>query len=46
MTFEMYYQFGKFVPWRESAWAPLSERAAILATRSADTAARPGAPPR
>jgi hypothetical protein len=43
-TFEMYYQFGNFVPWREPAWALLSERAAILATRSADTAALPGAP--
>ena len=43
-TFEMYYQFGNFVPWREPAWALLSERAAILATRSAATAALPGAP--
>jgi Ferritin-like len=43
-TFEMYYPFGNFVPWREPAWALLSERAAILATRSADAAALPGAP--
>jgi len=43
-TFEMYYQFGNFVPWREPAWALLSERATILATRSADAADRPGAP--
>ena len=43
-TFEMYYQFGNFVPWREPAWALLSERAAILATRGADTAGHPGAP--
>ena len=43
-TFEMYYQFGNFVPWRGPAWALLSERAAILATRSADTAALSGAP--
>ena len=43
-AFEMYYQFGNFVPWREPAWALLSERAAILATRSADAAALPGAP--
>ena len=42
-TFEMYYPFGNVVPWREPAWALLSERAAILATRSAD-AALPGAP--
>jgi hypothetical protein len=43
-TFEMYYQFGNFVPWCEPAWALLSERAAILATRSAGAAALPGAP--
>jgi Ferritin-like len=43
-TFEMYYQFGNFVPWREPAWALLSERAAMLATRIAGTAALPGAP--
>jgi len=43
-TFEMYYQFGNFVPWRGPAWALLSERAAILATCSADAAALPGAP--
>jgi len=43
-TFEMYYPFGNVVPWREPAWALLSERAAILATRSADAAALPGAP--
>jgi len=43
-TFEMYYQFGNFVPWREPAWALLSERATILATRSADAADLPGAP--
>jgi ferritin-like protein len=43
-TFEMYYQFGNFVPWREPAWALLSERATILATRSAEAADLPGAP--
>jgi hypothetical protein len=43
-TFEMYYQFGNFVPWREPAWALLSERATMLATRSAAAAALPGAP--
>jgi hypothetical protein len=43
-TFEMYYQLGNFVPWREPAWALLSERATILATRSADAADLPGAP--
>lgn len=43
-AFEMYYQFGNFVPWREPAWALLSERAALLATRAAAAAALPGAP--
>ena len=32
-TFEMYYQFGNFVPWREPAWALLTERACLLAAR-------------
>lgn len=43
-TFEMYYQFGNFVPWREPAWALLSERATLLANRAAAAAALPGAP--
>jgi hypothetical protein len=43
-TFEMYYQFGNFVPWRAPAWALLSERAAILTSCSADAAGLPGAP--
>jgi hypothetical protein len=43
-TFEMYYQFGNFIPWREPAWALLSERAGLLADRATQTAALPGAP--
>ena len=43
-TFEMFYQFGNFVPWREPAWALLSERAIMLAARSAAAADLPGAP--
>lgn len=43
-VFEMYYQMGNFVPWRDAAWALLSERAAVLASRCADTAARDGVP--
>jgi hypothetical protein len=43
-TFEMYYQFGNFIPWREPAWALLSERTGILADRASEAAARPGAP--
>jgi hypothetical protein len=37
-TFEMYYQMGNFVPWREAAWALLSERLAVLSGACADTA--------
>jgi hypothetical protein len=43
-TFEMYYEFGSAVPWREPAWALLAERATLLATRGAAAAARDGAP--
>jgi hypothetical protein len=31
--FEMYYPMGNFVPWRESAWAVLTERVSVLADR-------------
>jgi Ferritin-like len=31
--FEMYYPMGNFVPWRESAWAVLTERVKLLADR-------------
>jgi hypothetical protein len=31
--FEMYYPMGNFVPWRESAWAVLTERVNLLADR-------------
>jgi hypothetical protein len=40
----MYYQIGNFVPWREAAWVLLSERAAILSRRCAETARHAGAP--
>jgi Ferritin-like len=43
-TFEMYYQFGNFIPWREPAWALLAERAGILAGRCRDAAELTGAP--
>jgi hypothetical protein len=43
-TFEMYYQMGNFVPWREAAWALLAERTAVLAARCADEAGCEGAP--
>jgi len=31
--FEMYYPMGNFVPWRDSAWAVLTERVTVLADR-------------
>src|SRR5215470_14524486 len=43
-TFEMYYQMGNFVPWREAAWALLSERVAVLCGYCADTARGAGVP--
>jgi hypothetical protein len=43
-VFEMYYEMGNFVPWRDAAWALLSERAAVLSSRCADTAARADVP--
>jgi hypothetical protein len=38
-AFEMYYQMGNFVPWRDAAWALMSERVAMLSRRCADAAA-------
>jgi hypothetical protein len=32
-AFEMYYPMGNFVPWREAAWALLSERVGVLRDR-------------
>jgi Ferritin-like len=43
-AFEMYYQMGNFVPWREAAWALLAERMAVLSGHCADTAGRAGMP--
>ena len=43
-TFEMYYQMGNFVPWRDAAWALLSERTAVLSSRCADHAEHDGVP--
>jgi hypothetical protein len=39
-TFEMYYQMGNFVPWRDAAWALLCERLAVLSSRCTAAAAR------
>jgi len=34
-AFEMFYLMGNLVPWRDAAWALLSERAAVLAGQCA-----------
>jgi len=44
LAFEMYYQMGNFVPWRDSAWALLHERTALLHDKSASLAELDGAP--
>ena len=43
-AFEMYYQMGNFVPWRDPAWALLSERAAVLSGSCAQAAAGESVP--
>jgi hypothetical protein len=43
-AFQMYYQMGNFVPWREAAWVLLSERAAVLSRQCAGCATRDRAP--
>jgi hypothetical protein len=42
--FEMYYPMGNFVPWRDSAWAVLTERVSVLADRCDAVQARIGSP--
>ena len=43
-VFQMYYQMGNFVPWREAAWVLLSERAAVLSRQCAACATQDGVP--
>jgi len=43
-AFQMYYQMGNFVPWRNAAWVLLAERAAVLSRQCADCATRDGVP--
>jgi hypothetical protein len=43
-AFQMYYQMGNFVPWRNAAWVPPSERATVLSRRYAECATRDGVP--
>jgi Ferritin-like len=43
-AFEMYYQMGNFVPWRDAAWVLLSERAAVLSRQCAATGTHDGVP--
>ena len=43
-AFQMYYQMGNFVPWRNAAWVLLSERATVLSRQCAECATREGVP--
>ena len=43
-TFQMYYQMGNFVPWREAAWTLLHERVRLLGERCAGLASSDGMP--
>jgi hypothetical protein len=43
-AFQMYYQIGNFVPWRDAAWVLLSERTATLSRQCAETARHAGVP--
>jgi hypothetical protein len=43
-AFQMFYQMGNFVPWREAAWVLLCERAAVLSRQCAGCATHDGAP--
>jgi hypothetical protein len=43
-AFQMYYQMGNFVPWRNAAWVLLSERAAVLSRQCTECAAQDGVP--
>jgi hypothetical protein len=43
-AFQMYYQMGNFVPWRNAAWVLLSERATVLPRQCAECATQDGVP--
>ena len=43
-AFQMYYQMGNFVPWRNAAWVLLTERAAVLSARCEQAAGQENAP--
>ena len=43
-AFQMYYQMGNFVPWRNAAWVLLSERSAVLSRQCAQCATKDGVP--
>jgi hypothetical protein len=43
-AFQMYYQMGNFVPWREAAWVLLSERATVLSQQCAACSTQAGVP--
>jgi hypothetical protein len=43
-VFEMFYEFGNFIPWREAAWTLLGERVQLLASHAARATGLPGVP--
>jgi hypothetical protein len=43
-AFQMYYQMGNFVPWRNAAWVLLSERAAVMSRQCAMCVTQDGVP--
>jgi hypothetical protein len=43
-AFQMYYQMGNFVPWRNAAWVLLCERAGVLSRQCANCATLAGTP--
>jgi hypothetical protein len=43
-AFQMYYQMGNFVPWRNAAWVLLCERAGVLSRQCANCAVLAGSP--
>jgi hypothetical protein len=43
-SFELFYQMGNFIPWRDAAWSCLAERLDLLAARCQDLSADPAIP--
>ena len=43
-SFELFYQMGNYLPWRDAAWSCLAERLDLLAARCQELRADPAAP--